>query len=145
MTVLHYQWAVKCCIISSTKASLSISFGLTITSTLNSLLTWFAYFWAFLYPAILKTQANPSKKWLQSQTKNQVECAKSGLGVASFTDARPFPNVWIWAKPGSVKASSVFRLVQYAILTWKKMPKTNKPIRPTERILILSTLLAMFL
>ena len=60
-------------------------------------------FAGFLYPTMHQTQANLSKKWLQSQTKNLVKHPSLGMGVASILNNRPFPNAQNRAKPGSVK------------------------------------------
>ena len=100
-----WMGCVNCYVISSIKASLTISFCLTITRTLNSLRTWLAYSRAFLHPTMHQTRANPSRKWLQSQSKNRVKNLRSGMGVASLLNNRPFPSAQKRAKPGSVKAA----------------------------------------
>ena len=107
---------VNCYVISSIKALLTISFRLTITRTLNSLRTWLAYSRAFLDPTMHQTRANPSRKWLQSQSKNRVKNLRSGMGVASLVNNRPFPSAQNRAKPGSVKA---------ALQTFATCSKTN--------------------
>ena len=100
-----WMGCVNCYVISSIKASLTISFCLTITHTLNSLRTWLAYSRAFLHPTMHQTRANPSRKWLQSQRKNRVKNPRSRMGVASLLNNRPFPSAQNWAKPGSVKTA----------------------------------------
>ena len=62
-------------------------------------------FAGFLYPTMHQTQANLSKKWLQSQTKNQVNSPRSGMGVASLFDNWSFPNTRNRANPSSVEAA----------------------------------------
>ena len=100
-----WMGCANCYVISSIKASLTIYFCLTITCALNSLRTWPAYSWDFLHPTTHQTQANPSKRWLQSQSKNRVKNPRSGLGVASLLNNRPCPSSQNRAKPGSVKAA----------------------------------------
>ena len=100
-----WMGCVNCYVISSIKAPLTISFCLAITCTLNSLRTWLAYSRAFLHPTMYQTRANPSRKWLQSQSKNRVKNPRSGMGVASLLNNRPFPSAQNRAKPGSVKAA----------------------------------------
>ena len=64
-------------------------------------------FAGFLYPTMHWTRANPSRKWLQNQSKTRVKNPRLGMGVAFLLNNRPFPSAQNRAKPGSVKSALV--------------------------------------